>query len=86
VPRREIPLADRLDDLEAIAKIRRLVREGRVKDIRLSAGVTQEEIADVVGCASSAISQYESGTRVPSGEFALRYAAAIETLSRGSKS
>jgi DNA-binding XRE family transcriptional regulator len=86
VPRREVSLADRLGDLEAIARIRRLVREGRVRDIRLAAGVTQEEIADVVGCAPSAISQYESGARMPSGEFALRYAAAIETLSRGSES
>jgi DNA-binding XRE family transcriptional regulator len=80
MPRRELPLTDRIEDLRQIAMVRRLVREGRVREIREAAGMTQESIAEVVMCTPSAISQYESGTRVPSGETALRLAAALNAL------
>lgn len=79
-------LGDRLKALRSIAEVRRLVRQRRVHEIREAAGVTQADVAEVVGCTPSAIAQYEAGSRVPSGEQALRYAAALNVLREGPSS
>ncbi len=37
-----------------------------LKDLRYTAGLTQEELAEKLGCTKGAIANYESGTREPS--------------------
>jgi len=70
----EIP---QLDDLTAIASVRRLVIEGGVRALREAAGLTQADIARCVGCTPSTIANYEAGRRVPSGRTAALYGAAL---------
>lgn len=69
-PIHEVPLA-------SIAAIRQMVSDGTVRGVRVAAGLTQADIARKVGVRPSAISQWESGRRIPSGERALRYAATM---------
>ena len=38
----------------------------RLKEIRLKRGLTQKEVADVIGCSAGAYSKYEVGDREPS--------------------
>ncbi|HGN9321558.1 helix-turn-helix transcriptional regulator [Morganella morganii] len=37
-----------------------------IKQLRLKAGATQQEIAELIGCTRSALSHYEKGRRYPS--------------------
>lgn len=57
------------------AQVRRL--------IRVSAGVSQQAVADAVGVSRAAIAAYEAGTRTPGGEHLDRYTDALRELSRG---
>ncbi len=82
-PRKVLPLDEELEDLRSVALLRQLVREGRVRQFRESAGATQAELAAAVGCTPSAIAQYEAGRRVPRGGIARRYAAALAALQPG---
>lgn len=40
----------------------------KVKELRLEKGLTQQQLANLLGVAVSAISSYESGSRYPSYE------------------
>jgi len=80
--RSDIPLSERLEDLRSVATVRQLVKEGRIRQIREDGEATQAAIAEVVGCTPSAISQYEAGLRMPSGDRARRLAAALAALPR----
>ena len=40
----------------------------KVKELRLEKGLTQQQLANLLGVAISAISSYESGSRYPSYE------------------
>ena len=46
----------------------------RLRELRNSAGVTQQELADAVNVSSHSISRFESGARVPDLETAVRIA------------
>jgi hypothetical protein len=74
-------------DLALISAVRRALRDGSARAFRQAAGVTQKEIAAVVGCVPSAISQYESldpvtgrPFRVPGTEKALAYGRELVAL------
>ena len=54
--------------------VRRLLREG--------AGLTQAELAAVLGVMRPTVSRWESGARDPKGEYRDRYRTALEELSR----
>ena len=43
--------------------------------LRTDAGITQAELADIIGCNVATINRYEGGHRDPSIETALRLAA-----------
>ncbi len=77
---REIPLADWADDQRAIAWVRRLVRDGELRALRERAELTQSVLAGRGGCTPSAISQYESGARVPNRAIAKRLAEALKAF------
>ena len=44
----------------------------RVKELRISSGLTQDELARRIGCSRINISRYESGARRPRPEIANR--------------
>ena len=57
-----------------------LPSEGIRRAIRLSAGLTQAEMAQVLGTTRPTVTRYETGTREPRGEMRQRYAALLEEL------
>ena len=52
--------------------IRRLLRE--------RAGLSQRELAEALGVSRPTVTRWELGQRVPQGDLAERYAAALERL------
>lgn len=54
-----------------------MVRVSRVRDFRLKAGLTQEDLASHVGISRSALSQIENGHVAPSVYIALTLAKAL---------
>lgn len=46
----------------------------KLKEIRAKRNLTQQQVADYIGCSSVVYSRYESGTRQPSIEVLLRLA------------
>lgn len=51
----------------------------RLREFRKNQGMTQMQIADVLGCQKSSVSQYERGVHTPSLHNALRLARALNT-------
>ena len=49
-----------------------------LRKIRKARGLKQKELAKLVGVSESSISQYESGTKTPSFETALKLAEALD--------
>jgi len=67
-------------DLVRLAAVRSLADSGRARSIRRAAGISLQEVANVVGVRASTISRWESGQRVPRGDAALRYARLLHRL------
>ena len=51
----------------------------RLKEVRTEAGLTQAELADLVGVSRKTINTVENGVFVPSTLLALKLAAALKT-------
>lgn len=51
----------------------------RLKEVRTEAGLTQAELADLVGVSRKTINTVENGVFVPSTVLALKLARALET-------
>ena len=51
--------------------------------IRVTAGVSQQAVADAVGVSRPAIAAYEAGTRTPSGKHLDLYVDALRALTEG---
>lgn len=49
----------------------------RLKEVRVSRGLTQAELAERVGVTQHAIAQYEAGRRQPQGEILVRIALVL---------
>jgi DNA-binding transcriptional regulator YiaG len=82
-----INLHDRRRDVTArevleLAATRRLLRSGEARRIRLDAGLSQTEIARSVGVTAGAVSRWETGSRRPVGEAAVRYAQVMLELEK----
>lgn len=58
---------------------RRLPEPERRADIRQRVGLTQAEVASVVGCSRAAVAAWEAGSREPTGPRRDRY---VEALAR----
>jgi len=63
-----------------IARVRALVRSGAAEKIRVASGLSKSEVARAVGVYPSTVSRWESCSRVPRGERAVRYAQLLERL------
>lgn len=50
-----------------------------LRDLRLEAGLTQEQIAEMLGISPNYVSSVERGVRAPSWKLLVRYANAIGT-------
>lgn len=51
--------------------------------IREQAGLSQEELADAIGCTRAAVHNWERGLRSPQGEMLDRYVEALRTMQAG---
>lgn len=67
-----------------LAEVRRLTASGQARCIRLSAGLSQAEIAASMAepVTASAIARWESGSRRPRGDAAIAYLEALRELER----
>lgn len=50
--------------------------------IRVRAGLSQEELAQLIGTSRAAVSRWETGARVPRNPHLDRYAAVLDRLAR----
>lgn len=67
-------------DLAALRWVRCATLDGSARAIRVAALITIPELAEKVGVSSPTISRWESAHRVPRGDAARRYAAALLEL------
>ncbi len=66
-------------DITAIARVRRELQTGEVR-AKLQ-GLSQQEIANAIGCTQASVCHWLMGTRRPGAEFALRLARLLDALS-----
>ena len=59
---------------------RLIPRPAEIKELRMSAQLTQRQMADYLGVKSSHIAYLENGRRAPSGDLILRYRKVEEKL------
>ena len=69
-------------DLLLVTRMRDMVRGGLVEDVRVSAGLSQAEVAHAVGVTAAAVGHWEKGRSMPRGQAALRYARLLLDLER----
>ncbi|MEY2590542.1 MAG: hypothetical protein QOJ67_2526 [Acidimicrobiaceae bacterium] len=68
------------EELERLAKVRSLAAGGTARAIRKAARLSLNEIAHPIGVDQSTIYRWETGSRRPQGEAALRYLVVLESL------
>lgn len=54
----------------------------RRRELRVSAGLTQSDIAEVLGCSPPSVTRYENGSSEPTGEMLLRYSRLMRELAK----
>jgi transcriptional regulator with XRE-family HTH domain len=69
-----------VSNIERIAWVRRLVKNGGARAIREAAGLSASELARSIEASPGAVSLWERGLRFPREQVALRYATALESL------
>jgi len=60
--------------------VRRLVAAGQARAIRERCGLSQGEVARLLGVNASSVSRWEAALRQPQGATALAYAALLKEL------
>lgn len=71
---------DLLDAALTHARRRRLPDPGIRRLLPEQAGLSQDELAEVLGVSRPAVTRWELGQRTPRGDLAERYAAALDQL------
>ena len=69
------------EDLELLVEARAAATTGTGRQLREAAGLTQGELAGLIGMDPSALSRWEHGLRRPRGGPAIRWARALRVLS-----
>jgi DNA-binding transcriptional regulator YiaG len=64
-----------------LIRVRRLAQTGAARAIRRDAGLSLAEVADEASVHRTTVFRWETGSRKPRGEAALRYLAVLEELS-----
>lgn len=70
-----------IEEAQALTRVRRLLRSGQAQLIRLEAGLSQGEVARLLGVEPATVSRWEAGTRIPRGQLALDYVRLLESVS-----
>jgi transcriptional regulator with XRE-family HTH domain len=73
------------DEVLAVAQMRADVLSGRARAIRESAHLTQAEVGRAIRASPSAVTQWETGRRLPRGKLAARYAAFLWELDQATR-
>lgn len=60
-----------------------LPEPGEGRTLRLQAGLSRRELANIIGVSARSLIWWENGSRVPRGENRLRYAEVVEQLRNG---
>jgi transcriptional regulator with XRE-family HTH domain len=69
-------------ELVLLMEARDAARSGRARRLRTATGLSQAEVAAVIGVSSFAVSRWESGDRRPRGAPAIAYARLLRDLAR----
>jgi DNA-binding transcriptional regulator YiaG len=68
------------DDAMLIIEARRALSDGRARALREEAGLSQSEVARTLRVTPQAVTRWETGSRTPRGDTALRYARFLARL------
>ena len=71
------------NDLVELRDLRRFLRTGQARKLRLRAGLSLPEVPGAVGASAPAVYRWEVGDRSPRGERAVRYWRLLQSLSEG---
>ena len=68
--------------LVALARVRRMIKSGEAKAIRIENGLSLAEMGSCIGkgVGPGTVWRWEEGQRIPRGELGLAYLAALEAL------
>lgn len=69
-----------MSEIMLLVEAHKRARSGEAKKIRQQAGLTMAQVAVVVGVDVSSVSKWESGSRKPRGEHAVKWAALLNEL------
>jgi len=72
--------SDKLKTTVEVAKVRKLVRSGEAREIRLENGLSLREVADDIGVNPTSVYHWEQGVCLPRGPHALKYARLLDAL------
>lgn len=61
-----------------------MAKDGRARDVRMTAGLSQSEVGQAVGVTAAAVSRWERGERLPRTDAAIRYARLLHALTKAS--
>jgi len=64
----------------ALLDVRAMLAAGYVRRLRELAGVSQQSLAQVLGCTQAIVSEWETGTKKPGAELGLRLHAVMREL------
>ena len=71
---------------ERLATVKAMAADGSARRVRIAARLSLRDVALAVGVNTSTVGKWETGTRVPRGDAAWRYADLITRLQRAQKS
>ena len=75
-----VSIDPQVDRLMAISQARSALREGRVRELRESHGLSQRELARALGVDETALSRWENGSRMPRSGAAERLYGVLKVL------
>ena len=68
------------DEAVLVALVRQAARDGRARETRVAAGLSQADVAAVCGVSPQAVTRWERGERVPRTTSALEYGKLLTQL------
>lgn len=80
-----MPVVATATDVVALARVRRLARDGTGEIIRTRSQLSLRELAAEVGVSPATLLRWEQGQRTPHGPAALKYLETIEALMEGGR-
>lgn len=70
-------------ELDLLIEVRQATASGRAARLRELSGLSQAEIAELVGVTAACVSRWEAGDRRPTGKQALNYGRALRQIAAG---